>query len=116
VQNKDVLVSGPYVRDGYTGMEYSSCNILAVEVKTEATATSKGKWPKTHLRLINLGSTQWAMTMDEHRTEHPDEIELELTGDSECDMLIDALRFAADQLEKQQSLNQIKWNHKRKQG
>ncbi len=93
-----------------------SCNILNVAVGTNCPkGGDAGHGGITYFSLDDGACTAWALRVTtkipgseetQTSTVHPEKVELILGGDCECDTLIEALRFAADTLAAERSLNQ----------
>lgn len=92
----------------------TSANILEVEVGTNCPqGGDAGHGGRTYLKLSDGGGTAWGIRVNYGRTYvfnggpdpgqvlecRPDSVTLVLGGDTECETLIQALRFAADTLE-----------------
>lgn len=82
--------------------EAVSCNILRVEVETNCPrGGDTGHGGRTQVSFIDEGGT----AMDESHIHGDGTICLVFTGDTECETLIECLRFAANELERQWNAN-----------
>ena len=66
-----------------------------------------GHGGRTYLRIENLGGTDLSVRLDKAGLfNHVDSLEITLGGDSECEKLIDALKFAVRIIENQLEKNE----------
>ncbi len=84
--------------------EATSANILRVTVETSCPrGGDSGHGGRTLVELEDLASTD--ITVTPLTNNGNGGVRLELGGDTECETLIECLRFAADELERQSKAN-----------
>jgi len=88
--------------------EFSSANILSIEVGTNTPCGGDaGHGGVTILKLRDETNTCWNLKCDDHETDQPKEITIELRGDTEAETFIKALEFAVSVLKAQRSLSDL---------
>ena len=81
--------------------EIPNCNILKVKVGTTGyCGGDAGHGCRSFVMLTNLSSTDWKAAVKSDPGGDVQSIRIDLFGDSELETIIEALRFAADNLER----------------
>ena len=81
--------------------EIPNCNILKVKVGTTGyCGGDAGHGCHSFIMLTNRSSTDWKATVKSDPGGDVQSIRIDLFGDSELETIIEALRFAADNLER----------------
>ena len=84
----------------------TNANILSVAVDTNCPqGGDSGHGGRTTLELLDEGGTDIEVTIIPSEQNGAGGVRVELGGDSECSTLIECLRFAADELERQVRAN-----------
>ena len=84
---------------------FSSANILSIEVGTNTPCGGDaGHGGVTVFKLRNEGGTAWELRCNGIKKEDPEEITIELYGDTEADTFIQALEYALSILKSQRML------------
>lgn len=79
--------------------EYTSCNIIEVEVGTTGyCGGDSGHGGRTYFRIKDLSSTDMSCKVTGTSCGNAGEVELSFGGDCELDTFISALEFALDKL------------------
>jgi hypothetical protein len=87
--------------------EISSANILSVETGTNTPCGGDaGHGGITIFKLKDEGATGWSLTFDGKKIDQPNEVTIELYGDTEADTFIEALEYSISILKAQRLLKQ----------
>jgi len=84
-----------------TSEDWSAC---ALEYEAGTNGYHGGDWghgSRTYLRLENVNSTNWEVSVDGNKFKEPINMEIVLGGDAELDVIKSALRFMLSTLEEQ---------------